>query len=152
MEVFKNTPQTRLHWVLSPIEDLRLAVDTAKQILTKERIDRQLAGQSYLTPFMSIKDRSNSKKVTFDMQDSLDDKIDKLTSMMSKLKANDNNQNKQFKPKIYQGRQRGQSRNYYDQNNYDQSNYQYRYTLNSIDRRTSLRGRGQYGQNYRGRL
>ena len=44
------------------------------------------------------------------MQDSLDDKIDKLTSMMSKLTAQDNNQNKQLKPKVYQGSWRGQSR------------------------------------------
>ena len=63
---------------------------------------------------MSIKDGKNSKNVMFDMQDSLDDKIDKLTSMMRKLTAQDNNQNKQFKPKIYQSRWRGQSKNYYD--------------------------------------
>ena len=69
----------------------------------KEKSDRQLADQASLTPFMSIKDGYNSKKVTFDMLDILDDKIDKLTSMMSKLTAQVNNQNKQFKPKIYQG-------------------------------------------------
>ena len=34
------------------------------------------------------------------MHDSLDDKIDKLTSMMNKLTAKDNNQSKQFKPKF----------------------------------------------------
>ena len=34
------------------------------------------------------------------MQDSLDDKIDRLTSMMSKLRAQDDNPNKHFKPKI----------------------------------------------------
>ena len=34
---------------------------------------------------MNVRDGYNSKKVvTFDMQDRLDDKIDKLTSMMSK--------------------------------------------------------------------
>ena len=77
------------------------------------------------------------------MQDSLDDKIDKLTSMMSKLTAQDNNQNKQFKTKIYQGRQRGQSRY-----SYDQGNCQNRYRLNSRDIGTSFRGRGQYRQNY----
>ena len=66
--------------------------------------------------------------------------------MMNKLTAQGNNQNKQFKPKIYKGKWRGQSRNYYDQ-----GNYQNRYRLNSGDRRTSLRGRGQYGQNYSGR-
>ena len=60
-------------------------------------MDRQLAGQSSLTSFMNKKDGSNSKKITFDMQDRLDDKIDKLTSMMSKLKALGDNQNRQFK-------------------------------------------------------
>ena len=108
LDVFKNTFLTRLYWVLFPLEDLRLAVETAKRILTKEKIDRQLAGQSSLTPLMSMNDGYSSKKVTYNMQDSLDDKMDKLTSMMSKLTAQDNNQNKQFKPKIYQGRQRGQ--------------------------------------------
>ena len=72
--------------------------------MMKEKIDRQLAGQSSSSPFMGIKDGYNSRKVTFDMQDSLDDEIDKLISMMSKLTPKDNNQNKQFKLKIYQGR------------------------------------------------
>ena len=68
LEVFKNTLPTRLYWVLFPIEDLRLAVETAKRILTKEKIDRQLAGQSSSTPFMNVRDGYNSKKVvTFDM-------------------------------------------------------------------------------------
>ena len=73
-----------------------------------KRKDRQLAGQSYSTPFMNIKDGYNGK-ATFGMQDRLDDKIDKLTLMMSKLTAQGNNQNKQFKPKICQGKWRGQS-------------------------------------------
>ena len=55
--------------------------------MTKEKIDRQLAGQSFLTPFMKIKDGYISKKVTFDKQDILHEKIDRLTSMMSKLPA-----------------------------------------------------------------
>ena len=126
---------------------MRLAVETAKRILTKEKIDRQLAGQSSLTPLMSTKDGYNSKKVTFDMQDRLDDKIDKLTSMMSKLTAQDNNQNKHFKLKIYQGRWRGQSWNNYP----DDTNYQNRYRSNSRVRRTSFRGTSQSRQNYRGR-
>ena len=50
---------------------------------------------------MYIKDGYNSKKVTFDMQDRLDDKIDKLTSMVSELTPQVNNNNKQFKPKIF---------------------------------------------------
>ena len=43
---------------------------------------------------MSIKDGYNSKKVPFDMQDSLDDKIERLSLMMCKLTAQDNNQDK----------------------------------------------------------
>ena len=43
---------------------------------------------------MNIGDGYNGKKVvTFDTQDKLDDKIVKLTSMMSKLTAQGNNQN-----------------------------------------------------------
>ena len=37
---------------------------------------------------------------------------------MRKLTAQGSNQNKQFKPKIYQGKRRGQTRNYYDQGKY----------------------------------
>ena len=51
----------RLYCVLFPIKDLRLAVETAKRILTKEKVDRQLAGQSSSTPFMNIRDGYNSK-------------------------------------------------------------------------------------------
>ena len=81
-------------------------------------MDKQLAGQSSLTPFMNVGYGYNSKKVaTFYMQDRLDDKIDKLMSMFSKLTAQGNNLNKQFKPKMYQGKRRGQTRNFYDQGN-----------------------------------
>ena len=38
---------------------------------------------------MNIKDGFVWKNVTFDSQNSLDEKIDKLTSMMSKLTAQD---------------------------------------------------------------
>ena len=44
LEGFKNTLPTRLYWVLFPIKDLRVAVEAAKRILTKEKVDRQLAG------------------------------------------------------------------------------------------------------------
>ena len=66
LEVFKNTLLTKLYWVLFPIDDLRQMVETAKRILTKEKIDRQLARQSSSTPFMSTKDSYN-KKVTFNI-------------------------------------------------------------------------------------
>ena len=66
--------------MLFPIEDLRQVVETAERILTKERIDRQLAGQSSTTPFMNIKDSCNIKKVAFNTQDGLEGR---LTVMMS---------------------------------------------------------------------
>ena len=104
----KNTLPTKLYWVLFPIEDLKQAVETAKRILTKEKIDRQLAGQSSSMPFMNIKDQYVSKKVTFYTQDSLDEKIDRFASMMSKLIAQDDAQTKQFKPKCIKAK--GQDR------------------------------------------
>ena len=95
LEVFK-----RLYWVVFPIEDLQLAVETVKRILTKETFDRQLVDQSSSTPFMNLRDGYNNRKmVSFDTQDRLDDKTDKLTPMMSKLKAQGNSQNRLFKPK-----------------------------------------------------
>ena len=60
LEVFKNTLPTKLYWILFPIEDLRQVVETAKRILTKEKLDRQLTGQSSSTPFMSIRDGHNT--------------------------------------------------------------------------------------------
>ena len=39
VDIFKNTLPTKLYWVLFPIMDLRLVVETAKRILTKEKID-----------------------------------------------------------------------------------------------------------------
>ena len=60
--------------------------------------------------------------------------------MMSKLTAQDDDQNKQFKPKIYQGKRRGQMRTFYDKHNYDQRN-QCRYRSDSRDRRISFSGR-----------
>ena len=74
LEVFKDIPPTRLYWLLFPINDLRQVVETAKRILKKENIDRQLPGQSSSTPFMSMKDNNNSSKiVTFNTQDELED-------------------------------------------------------------------------------
>ena len=65
LEVFKNTLPTKLYWILFPIEDLRQAVEIAKRTLTKEKLDRQLTGQSLSTPFMSIRDGYHDRKVSF---------------------------------------------------------------------------------------
>ena len=88
LEVFKNTLPTKLYWILFPIEDLRQTVDTAKRILTKERLDKQLTGQTSTGPFMSVRD-GTERRVSFNTRDELGDKIDKLTVVMSKLAAKD---------------------------------------------------------------
>ena len=66
---------------------------------------------------------------------------------MSKLTAQGSSKNRPFKPKFYQGKRRGQARNYYNQDRYQDS-----YRSNSCNRKMSHGGRAQYGQNYRGRL
>ena len=91
LEVFKNTLPTKLYWVLFPIEDLRQAVEMATRILTKEKLDKQLTGQTSTSPFMSIREGVN-RKVSFDTRDKLGNKIDKLTVMLGRLAAKDNNE------------------------------------------------------------
>ena len=124
LEVFKNTLPTKLCWVLFPIENLRQAADTAKRILTKETLDKQLMGQTSTSPFMSIR-KGTDKRVSFNARDELGDKIDKFTIVMSKLAAIDNHKRRPFKLQIYKSR--GQNRSY------DQGRYQPR----SNDRNTS---------------
>ena len=137
LEAFKNTLPTKLYWILFPIEDLRQAVDTAKRILTKEKLDKQLTGQTSTSPFMSVRDRTD-RRVSFNTRNKLGDKIDKLTVVMSKLAAKDSYERKPFKQQIYKSR--GQSRSY------GQGGYQAR----------SVNGKRGYGvndnsrQNYRG--
>ena len=109
LEVFKNTLPPKLYWILFPIEDLGQAVDTAKRILTKEKLDKQLTGQTSASPFMSIRDGTD-KRVSFNTKDKLGDKIDKLTVVMSKLAVKDSHKRRPFKPQIYKSR--GQNRSY----------------------------------------
>ena len=137
LEVFKNTLCTKLYMITFPIEDLRQAVETAKKILTKEKLERQLTRQSSSTPFMSIRDGHN-RKVSFDTREELGDKRDKLAVMIGKLATRDSTTNRQFKPQIHQSRGRGQNRNY------NQRNYQNRCRSGN---RSSSGDRGQYTQN-----
>ena len=95
LEVFKNSLPTKLYWILFPIEDLRQAVDIAKRILTKEKLDKQLTGQTSISPFMNVRD-GTEKKVSFNTRDELGDKIDKLTVVMSRLAAKDSHEKKPF--------------------------------------------------------
>ena len=136
LEVFKNTLPTKLYLILFPIEDLRQAVDTAKRILTGEKLDKQLTGQTSNSPFMNVRD-GTERKVSFNTRDELGDKIDKLTVVMSRLAAKDSHETRPFKPQIYKSR--GQNRSY------NQASYQ---------NRSDSRNRGQFTnsrprQNYR---
>ena len=100
MTVFQNVLPTKFYWILFPIGDLRQAVETAKRILTEEKIDRQLSGQSSSTPFMSIKD-NYSRRVLFDTREELGDKMDRLMVMIEKIAAGDSRSGRQFKPQFY---------------------------------------------------
>ena len=121
-----------------PIEDLRQAVETAKRILTKEKLDKQLTGQTSTSPFMSIRD-GTERKVSFNARDELGDKIDKLTVMMGRLAARDSNDKRPFKPQIYKSRG---SYPHSQNRNYNQRSYQNRSRLGN---RSGSRDRGQYG-------
>ena len=101
--MFKNTLPTKLYWILFPIEDLRQADDTAKRILTKEKLDMQLTRQSSATSFMSIRVGHN-RKVSFDTRDELGEKIDKLAVIIGKLATRDSRTNRQLKPQIHQSK------------------------------------------------
>ena len=140
LEVFKNTLPKKLYWILFPIEDLRQAVETAKRILTKEKLDKQLTGQTSTNPFMNIRD-GTERKVSFNARGELGDKLDKLTVMMGRLAVKDSNEKRPFKPQICKSRgsyPQGQNRSY------NQRNYQNRGRLGS---RSDSRNRGQYGNN-----
>ena len=77
--------------MLYQIDDLRTAVESAKGILTKEKLDKQKAGQSSVSPFMKASKentKKNKKGVSFDALETIDihsDSIDQLASLVSKL-------------------------------------------------------------------
>ena len=137
LEAFKDTLPTKLYWILFPIDDLRQMVDMAKRILTKEKLDKELTGQTPTSPFMSVRD-STDRRVSFNTRDELGDKIDKLTVVMSKLAAKDSHKRKPFKPQIYKSRGQGRS--------YSQGDYQAR----SDNRSRGYVANNSSKQNYRG--
>ena len=77
------------------MEDIRQAVETAKRILTKEKLDKQLRGQSSASPFMNIRN-GTERRVSFSARDELGGKIDKMTVAMSRLAAKDNHERRPF--------------------------------------------------------
>ena len=79
LELFKNTLPSKLYWILFPINNLREAIDTAKRVLNKEKLDKQLTDQaSNISLFMKMRDNTHSgQKVLMKPQD-----LETVTSMM----------------------------------------------------------------------
>ena len=119
LENFKNTLPYRLYSTLINVNNLRDTIDLAKRVLTKEKLDRQLTGQSS-TLFVKATSSSDShlaqnhqkKGATFDAMETLErnsDCIDRLTLLVSDLKITMDRKQPQYKPKIYQGRSQNQN-------------------------------------------
>ena len=87
LELFKNTLPSRLYYMVYNINNLREAVETAKQMLMKEQIDGHKSGQANSSPFMKVNQQNSKKKgVTFNAMETIQkqgDSIDKLTSLMN---------------------------------------------------------------------
>ena len=131
------------------VNNLRDAIGLAKRVLTKEKLDRQLTGQSS-TPFMRVtindncSTQNNHKRgVTFDAMETLErnsDCIDRLTSLVSDMKMTMDRKQSPYMPRIYQGRSRNQNTN---QQKFTPRN-------RSFSRgRSQGRNRGNYRNNYR---
>ena len=120
LENFKNTLPYRLYSTLINVNNLRDAIDFTKRVLAKEKLDRQLTGQSS-TPFMKASSNNNrlpqnhhKKGVTFDTMETLErnsDCIDRLTLLVSDMKMTMDRKQSPYKPKIYQGRSKNQNVN-----------------------------------------
>ena len=138
------------------VNNLRDAIDLAKRVLTKEKLDRQLTGQTS-TPFMKVtindnhSTQNNPKKgVTFDAMETLErnsDCIDRLTSLVSDMKMTMDRKQSPYKPRIYQGRSRNQNTN---QQNFTPRNRSYSRGRNQGGNRGNYRNN--YRPNYRNRL
>ena len=120
LENFMNTLPYILYLTLINVNNLRDAIDLAKRVLTKEKLDRQLTGQSS-APFMKVSSNDShlpqnhhNKGVTFDAMETLErnsDCIDRLTLLVRDMKMTMDRKQSPYKPKIYQGRSRNQNRN-----------------------------------------
>ena len=117
LEVFKNTVPNRLYWVLFSIDNLCDAVGTAKRFLTKEKIDRQMTGQSS-TPFMKLSDKKR-KSVTFETKEALErtsENMERMMALMDKMYIKLEQKDVPYKLQIYK-RGRGQKQRQFNRGN-----------------------------------
>ena len=75
--------------MLYQINDLRVAVETAKRLLIKEQMDKK-AGQSITSPFMQVSQNKDKikKKVSFsavEVMERTTDSIERLASLMDRM-------------------------------------------------------------------
>ena len=142
LELFKNTLPSRLYYKLYHIDNLREAVEMAKRILTKEQMDEK-AGLSSTSPFMQVNQNNSKsndkmkKKVSFSAVEAMErtrDSIEILASLMDRMDRKLDRRADQYRPRFYQGRNRGCG---YRQNSYGSRNRSYSWD--------------QYQNNYRGR-
>ena len=151
LEVFKNMVPNRLYWVLFSIDKLRDAVETAKRFLTKEKIDRQMTGQSS-TPFMKLTEKRR-KSVSFDAKDALkktNENMERMTELMDKMYIKLEQKDMPYKPQIYQ-RGRGQNWRQFDGRNNWRGYGPYNRNRNNGNRGYG-HGRGNFRRgNFRGR-
>ena len=86
-------------------------MDAAKRVLKKEKLDKQLSRQTAnSTSFMNMEDTVHSgKKMFIKPQDSIEGRLENLTSMMYKMSIQQEGK-KPFKPQVYPKRTRGQRR------------------------------------------
>ena len=151
LENFKNTLPYQLYSTLINVNNLRDAIDLAKRVLTKEKLDRQLTGQSS-TPFMRMTSNdnyctqaNNKREGTFDVMETLERNsncIDKLMSLVSDMKMTMDRKQSPYKPRNYQGRSRNQNRN---QQNFTPKNRSFSRGRNQ----GGNRGNYNYRNNYR---
>ena len=157
LENFKNTLPYRLYSTLFNVNNLRDAIDLAKRVMTKEKLDRQLTGQSS-TPFIKATSNENhlpqnhhKKGVTLDAKETLErnsDCIDRLTSLVSNMKITMDRKQSPYKPKIYQGRSRNQNAS---RQNFTPRNRSFSRGRNQGGNRENYNSRNNYRPNYRNR-
>ena len=74
-----------MYWILFPINNLRDAVHATKRVLTKEKLDKHLSGQTVnSTSFMKMGDTSHSgRKVSSNAQDSIREKMEDINNVQN---------------------------------------------------------------------
>ena len=115
LELFKNTLPSRLYYLLYQIDYLNAAIETAKRILTKEKMDKQKTVQSSATPYMKAsqdKSKKSEKGISFgalETKETIDrhsTTIDKLTLLINELNMKLERQEAQYRHAVYQNRGR----------------------------------------------